>query len=622
MCGIAGITGLTNREQSLAAVMAMNQRQAHRGPDDEGTFADDYTALGHRRLAIIDLSPAGHQPMFSEDENHVIVFNGEIYNFREIKQSFPDHQFHSGSDTEVILKAFATHGNKCVHLFNGMFAFAIWDKSKKELFIARDRLGIKPLYYFHRDSLLVFASEIRALLASGLVPRKINGQAIAEYFTYQTVHAPETIVENVQMLMPGHFMTLSSNGVRIEKYWDPVNQASKNNSQRKYNEVCNDIRTLFESSVKRRLISDVPFGAFLSGGIDSSAVVGQMSKVLDQPVKTFNISFDESEFSESRYARMIAEKFRTEHHELVLKPSDFLHLLPKALSAIDHPSGDGPNSYVVSKITRENGITMALSGLGGDELFAGYPVFNRAMLAFQNRWIWKMPSAVRKQIGSMLMKYRPGAASTKISQLLAMDNLTVESVVAISRQIQTQDSVRRLLTFDPPEDRVGSMITTALREAKSLGTLSKVSIGEMIAYMQNVLLRDTDQMSMAPALEVRVPFLDYTLVEYVLGLGDDLKKPVYPKKLLVDSLGDLLPAEIVHRKKMGFVFPWANWMRNELKDLCNMHLHSLSKRRFIQGEELLDRWQRFLNNDPSVRWADLWIAVVLEHWMIENKIED
>lgn len=622
MCGIAGITGLNNREQLLSAVMAMNQKQAHRGPDDEGTYADNDIALGHRRLAIIDLSPAGHQPMFSDDENHVIVFNGEIYNFREIKQSFPNHHFHSGSDTEVILKAFATHGKECVHLFNGMFAFAIWDKSKKELFIARDRLGIKPLYYYHRNSLLVFASEIRALLSSGQVPRKINGQVIAEYFIYQTVHAPETIVENVQMLMPGHYMTISSNGVTIEKYWDPVNQASKNNSEKKHNEVCNDIRVLFEASVKRRLISDVPFGAFLSGGIDSSAVVGQMSKVLDQPVKTFNISFDESEFSESLYARMIAEKFQTEHHELVLKPSDFLHLLPKALSAIDHPSGDGPNSFVVSKITRENGITMALSGLGGDELFAGYPVFGRAMMAFQNRWIWKIPAAARKQIGVIMMKYHPGASSTKISQLLAMDELTIESVVSISRQIQTQDSVRRLLTFDPPEDRVGSMINVALQDAGSFGVLSKVSVGEMIAYMQNVLLRDTDQMSMAPALEVRVPFLDYTLVEYVLGLGDDLKKPVYPKKLLVDSLGDLLPPEIVHRKKMGFVFPWANWMRNELRDLCNIHLHSLSKRSFINGEELLDRWKRFLNNDRSVRWPDLWIAVVLEHWMIENNIED
>lgn len=622
MCGIAGILGLNHREHSLDAVRIMNLRQAHRGPDDEGTYADDDIALGHRRLSIIDLSPAGHQPMFSADNNHVIVFNGEIYNFREIKQSFPNHQFRSGSDTEVILQAYATHGKECVHLFNGMFAFALWDKNKKELFIARDRLGIKPLYYYRNESLLIFASEIRSLLASDLIPRKINSKVIAEYFTYQTVHAPETIIDNVKMLMPGHHMTITQDGINIEKYWDPVENRSNRSSGKKFSEVCSEIRSLFEDSVKRRLISDVPFGAFLSGGIDSSAVVGQMSKVLDQPVKTFNISFDENEFSESRYARIIADKFRTEHHELILTPADFLHLLPNALKAIDHPSGDGPNSYVVSKITRENGITMALSGLGGDELFAGYPVFNHAMLANQNRWIWKIPIRTRKFIGDLLVKHRPGTGSTKIRQLLAMDEPTAENIVAIGRQIQTNDSIQRLLTFDPPEDRVMRITSDALKNAASLGILSKVSVAEIGTYMQNILLRDTDQMSMAPALEVRVPFLDYTLVEYVLGLGDEYKRPIYPKKLLVESLGDLLPKEIVHRKKMGFVFPWPHWMKNELKELCNLHLQSLSKRPFINGIELLNRWQRFLKNEPGVRWPDLWIAIVLEHWMVENKIQD
>ncbi len=254
MCGIAGIYGLNNRHEAESLVGRMNDRIAHRGPDDNGAYADESVALGHRRLAILDLSPAGHQPMFSEDQNFVIVFNGEIYNFREIRESFTDFHFKTETDTEVIIEAFRRHGKECVHLFNGMFAFAIWDKAKQELFIARDRLGIKPVYYYRTNDLFLFSSEIRSLIASELVPRKINRNGIAEYFTYQTIHAPETIIDKVMMLMPGHHVTITSGGVKEEKYWDPVTNASNASAGKKYDEVCNDVRSLFEASVKRRLI--------------------------------------------------------------------------------------------------------------------------------------------------------------------------------------------------------------------------------------------------------------------------------------------------------------------------------------------------------------------------------
>lgn len=621
MCGIAGIFGITNKHESEALVNNMNHRMAHRGPDDHGVYADELVALGHRRLAILDLSPAGHQPMFADSGNLVIVFNGEIYNFREIRETLTGHHFTSESDTEVILEAYRRYGKDCVHLFNGMFAFAIWDRKRKELFIARDRLGIKPVYYYHQKGITVFSSEIRSLLASELIPRKINRQSIAEYFTYQTVHAPETILQEVMMLMPGHHLTISENSFSISKYWDPVTNASKEPVGKSYDAVCSDIRSLFEASVKRRLISDVPFGAFLSGGIDSSAVVGQMSKVQNQPVRTFNISFDEGEFGEAKYARLIAERFGTEHHELLLTPADFLTMLPDALRAIDHPSGDGPNSYVVSKITRENGITMALSGLGGDELFAGYPVFNRTMRVMNHSWIWKLPAAVRQVIGDSIVTLRPGIQGIKLRQLLMTENADVAGIFPISRQTQPPSEIARLISFDLPADRVSGIVTDALREAGSFGVLSKVSVAEMVTYMQNVLLRDTDQMSMASALEVRVPFLDYKLVEYVLGVNDAWKNPVYPKKLLVESLGDLLPPEIVHRKKMGFSFPWVHWIRNELRSFCDERIRSLARREFMNGGELISRWEKFLKNDPSVRWPDIWTAVVLENWIQENKIE-
>jgi asparagine synthase (glutamine-hydrolysing) len=617
MCGIAGIYGMSDQRAAELTIQRMNDKIAHRGPDDQGIFVDEKIALGHRRLAILDLSPAGHQPMQSADGNLELIFNGEIYNYLEIN----NYPFRTNSDSEVILAAYQNYGKNCVHHFNGMFAIAIWDKTKKELFIARDRLGIKPIYYFRKDNLLLFSSEVRSLLVSGIIPKKINTEAIGEYFTYQTVHAPETIVKDVLMLMPGHHMTVSESGVSIQKYWDVVANRSNQSNGKSYQEVCVDVRTLFEAAVKRRLISDVPFGAFLSGGIDSSAVVGLMSKVQSQPVKTFNISFDESEFGEAKYAQLIAKKFNTDHHELLLKPDDFLKQLPLALKAIDHPSGDGPNSYVVSKMTRENGITMALSGLGGDELFAGYPVFNRALRVQKNEWLWNLPGPMRSTIGTLIEKIKPGITGIKLKQLLETASPGVENIFPIARQTLPPSYIAQLLNIPTFPDKVQQIIEAALQNSGKIGILSQVSVAEISTYMQNILLRDTDQMSMASALEVRVPFLDYQLVEYVIGINDAYKNPVYPKKLLVESLGDLLPDEIVHRKKMGFSFPWKNWLQSELRSFCDERIQSLAKRPFMNGNELLSRWNRFLKDDPGVRWPEMWTSVVLENWMEENGIE-
>ncbi|HMY14320.1 MAG TPA: asparagine synthase (glutamine-hydrolyzing), partial [Bacteroidia bacterium] len=268
MCGITGIYGMSSG-QSSSSIRLMNNAISHRGPDDEGYYVDEQVALGHRRLAIIDLSPAGHQPMHSNDGNLEIAFNGEIYNFNDVKKLLTGYAFKSGSDTEVILAAYQQWGKDCLHHLNGMFAFAIWDKSKQELFITRDRLGIKPVYYFSKDKMFLFSSEIRALLQSGIVPRKINRRVIHEYFTYQTIHAPETFINNVFMLMPGHCMTINTSGINIERYWHIVENTDFSSSGKSYREVCEDINKLFFDAVNRRLISDVPFGAFLSGGIDS-----------------------------------------------------------------------------------------------------------------------------------------------------------------------------------------------------------------------------------------------------------------------------------------------------------------------------------------------------------------
>lgn len=622
MCGITGIYGINDREKSSQIIKVMNKSIAHRGPDDEGFFVDDNVALGHRRLAIIDLTPAGHQPMQCSENILEIIFNGEIYNFNDVKKELTEYPFKTKTDTEVILAAYKKWGRQCVHKFNGMFAFAIYNKHTKELFIARDRLGVKPVYYYITHELFVFASEVRALLESGLVPRKINLNALRDYFSYQTINAPQCIVKDVLMLMPGHYATIKGNQLQIEEYWSVTKNISNESEGKSYTEVCAEVNKLFYESVERRLVSDVPFGAFLSGGIDSSAVVGMMSKIMPQKVKTFTIVFDEEEFSEAKFAKMVADKFNTDHHEFLLTPEDFLQQLPEAMNALDHPSGDGPNSYIVSKITRNAGITMALSGLGGDEFFAGYPVFKRHLSVQNKKWLWGLPASLRKIAAGLIVTIKKDVATNKFAQLLSAPSASLKDTFPIFRQVGATDRINKFLKTSPTDDAVHLIVAKLLREGNfSNKKLTEVSVSEISTYMQNVLLRDADQMSMAVALEVRVPFLDYKLAEYVLGVKDEYKMPAYPKKLFVESMGDLLPYEVVHRPKMGFVFPWAVWLKKELREMCNNNIQSLANRSFIDGVQLKNQWQRFLNNDSSVRWLDMWLCVVLEHWLAKNKME-
>lgn len=630
MCGINGLIGIADTNIAKQKVIAMNNRMRHRGPDDEGVFVQENIALGHRRLSIIDLSAAGHQPMSSFDGRYQIVYNGELYNFKELKfelqrvvagSNQQAYLFQTNTDTEVILAAYIRWGADCVKRFNGMFAFAIWDTQNKELFIARDRIGIKPLYYFYTNGVFGFSSEIRSLLASELLPKKLDEIALIDYLRYQTVHAPHTIVKGVKMLMPGHSIEMKNGELKIKKYWSLSANISDDAKGKSYEEVCADVNHLLTKAVERRLIADVPFGAFLSGGIDSSAIVGLMSKVSSEKVKTFNISFDESEFSESKYATLIAKKFNTDHHEIVLTPTDFMEELPNALKAMDHPSGDGPNTYVVSKATKNAGITMALSGLGGDELFAGYDVFKRSLELNKKAWLNAFPQVLRGVGAKALLKAKPGIASEKIAELLMQNKINFNSFYPISRQVLMDKQILKIVNCTQlPINSVSDIISTLPKTNNQ--QLTTASIAEITTYMQNVLLRDSDQMSMAHALEVRVPFIDYTLVEYVLGLPDKYKSTASPKKLLVDALGDLLPSEIVNRPKMGFTLPWKQWMKNELKAFCEEKIIALSKRTLFNEKETMKLWADFLVDSKSISWSRIWHLVVLEYWLQENNIED
>jgi asparagine synthase (glutamine-hydrolysing) len=618
MCGISGILGLNDKVQRENIIRAMNRCLAHRGPDDEGIFSDAQITLGHRRLSIIDLSSAGHQPMLSDDKRFCVIHNGEIYNFKEIKNQIKDYEFKTQTDTEVILAAYIKYGKRCVEHFNGMFAFAVWDTVKKELFIARDRIGIKPLYYFHNADIFLFSSEIRALLASNIVGRKIDEESLVNYLRYQTVHAPKTILKDVFMLMPGSYMTVKEDEITIENYWKPEISTPHYDS---YFETCKRVNELLLASVERRLIADVPFGAFLSGGIDSSAVVGLMSNVSAKKIKTFSVIFDEKNFSEAKYSQLVAKKFNTDHHEIHLKVNDFVNELPNALSAMDHPSGDGPNTYIVSKATKNAGITMALSGLGGDELFAGYDVFKR-ILKLKKSCVAKIPRTFRTTAGKILHSLKKDIPSQKISKLLLSSQISFHTFYPLSRQVLMDETIQKILSYPITTQNSVSEIISALPNTTDDFLLSKVTISEISTYLQNVLLRDTDQMSMAHALEVRVPFLDYQLVEYVLSVPDKFKNPITPKKLLVDSLGDLLPQEIVERKKMGFVFPWTYWMKNELKTLCEKNIFSLAQRKYFVEPEVKKLWKKFLSGNQEITWSRIWYLVVLEEWFKKNNINE
>ncbi|MBL0047982.1 MAG: asparagine synthase (glutamine-hydrolyzing) [Bacteroidetes bacterium] len=629
MCGINIVVGIADKQQAYKVIGAMNAAMAHRGPDNDGIFTEVNVALGHRRLSIIDLSAAGNQPMSGANERYQIVYNGEFYNYREVKaqllQDANPYEFKFASDTEVILAAYHKWGVNCLEHINGMFAFAIWDSLKKEVFIARDRLGIKPLYYYENNGTHIFSSEIRSLLSSGLIPRKLNKSGLVDYLRYQTVHAPQTIIEGVKMVMPGSYLLINTESktvIEAKKYWQLNADKATENAPKSYKQVCEEVYDLLFKSVQRRLIADVPFGAFLSGGIDSSAVVGLMSKASSQTVKTFSVSFDEREFSEAKYAQMVADKFKTDHHEIKLTAEYFMQELPSALRAMDHPSGDGPNTYIVSKVTKNSGITMALSGLGGDELFAGYDIFKRSLKLQNYKWLASIPAFAKRVPALLLQTFKAGIASDKIAELLALKEFNFESTYPLSRQVMLEEKIAQLVAMPQLPVNAVSEILNGLQLNRFDSELSKVSVAEISTYMQNVLLRDTDQMSMASALEVRVPFLDYHLVEYVLSLSDAYKYPSTPKKLLIDALGPLLPAEIVNRPKMGFTLPWKHWMKNEMKQFCEERMQSLSARNSFHKTEILNLWNAFLADDVRITWSRIWYLVVLEDWLIQNNIED
>jgi len=620
MCGI-NILYTSKSIDRDGIIKKMNHSISHRGPDNSDFYSDDYISLGHTRLSIVDLSNNGNQPMFSSNERYIIVFNGEIYNFNELKSQL-NYDFTTTTDTEVVLASYLKWGKECVNYFNGMFAFAIWDKFKKELFVTRDRLGIKPLYYYYDESTFIFSSEIRSILKTNLVDKKICVQGLNEYLKFQTVNCPNTIIKDIKVLEPASFVFFRDfKLLNKSTYWSP-NKKSIDINGYSYDKLKNKVLQELTNSVELRMFSDVDSGAFLSGGVDSSTMVGLMSKLSKRKIKTFNISFDDKEYSESKYARLVSKQFNTDHTEINLKPEDFLNYIPNALNDMDHPSGDGPNSWVVSKFTKEQGVKMVFSGLGGDELFAGYKSFERLKTLNDFKFIQNTPRFFKNIISKGFNTFGGGLEAAKIESLLKIKKYNFKENYLLTRQSLLDLQLNKILKPIYYNNMVNDRILINDYGFDKSHFLSKVSTAEFETYMSNVLLRDTDQMSMAHGLEVRVPFLDHNLVDLILAVNDKNKYPKTTKKLLIDSLQGLLPKEVYDRPKMGFTFPWEKWLKNELFEFSDNLIKSLSRRKYFNQREIENLWGNFCNSSSLVSFSRLWPLIVLEYWLLNNEIDD
>jgi asparagine synthase (glutamine-hydrolysing) len=627
MCGIAGI--VSNDLPDIARrVEKMSECVAHRGPDAEGlavwTEGAQRTAFAHRRLAIIDLSESGRQPIETPDGRYSLIFNGEIYNYLALRESLAADgaRFRTNTDTEVVLSLYKKYGKDCLRLLRGMFAFAIRDRETGEVFAARDRLGIKPFYYYSDKSLFVFASEIRSLLASELVPRVIDAISLNSYLSFGAVQEPRTMIENVRTLAPAHYVTVDSRGVikELAPYWQlPTDTGCRDRA-----EAIEQTRSRLEESVRLHLVADVPLGAFLSGGIDSSSLVAFMSKQAAGCVKTFTVCFREQEFSERELARRVAEKWGTAHTEIALSEEEMLRSLPDAISSIDQPTIDGINTWVISRATRQAGITVALSGLGGDELFGGYPSFKRARAI--ERYlspIGRLKASRRRQVAAVAARvFGDTLRSQKVASAIAEGGDLMAAYAsmrglfskALRCELMSAGACALIETdhdYEIPEEALA-----LIEGGNDADVFNRISRYEMSFYMANMLLRDTDAMSMASALEVRVPMLDHELVEWVYALPGEMKTGRAPKQLLIEAMGADLPAEIVAHKKMGFALPFERWLHTALRPFVSDVLGDsvAITRAGLNPSAVRDVASSFDAGSRATSWTRVWGLAVLVDW--------
>jgi asparagine synthase (glutamine-hydrolysing) len=631
MCGIFGILaadGGVPKDVLDRATLSL----AHRGPDDSGTSIIETGSGGqlgfaHTRLSIIDLSPLGHQPMSDPATGNQIVFNGEIYNFRELRAELESagNRFQSHSDTEVILAGYRVWGERCFPKLRGMFAFALWDANRNRLLLVRDPMGIKPLYYYRSARHFLFASEVRTLLQTRLVPRKLDANGLFSFLAFGSVYEPRTIVEGISAVPPGNFIAVENGGLQDRGYSNPLDGRSAENSASaeigapSTDTVLKDLPGVVHDAVLSHLVSDVPVGIFLSGGIDSSSLVAVMSLAGIRPA-TFSLVFREKEFNEAEHSRLVARRFKTDHHEIMVSQEDALASLPEALRAMDQPTIDGINTWLVSVNARTAGVKVALTGLGADEMFAGYSNFRRVPRMEQavNRFA-RLPSAVRKPVAaSLALLAEKSDRNRKLSFLASGSDFTHPYFLARTLFTPSELQVLYAGDYESGERELKNLEQALLAACQDLDPVNRVSYLESTCYMRNTLLRDSDFMSMAHGLELRVPFLDHALVRACFRIpGNEKLRGDSPKALLLTSLGVDLPREIVHRPKRGFALPFERWMRGELRPLIEQALqHESVHSPCLNPSAITDVWNRFLTRQTS--WSRPWSLFVLQRWCQQN----
>ena len=640
MCGICGVIGIQKAELAEEITRRMMGALEHRGPDEDGILVAPSAALGMRRLSIIDL-PGGHQPVFNETGNVAVVFNGEIYNFPQLRKTLEGrgHAFRTHSDTEVIVHAYEEWGTQCLRELRGMFAIAIWDARSSgtsgelarhaQIFLARDRLGIKPLYYAVAGGALLFSSEVRSLLASGRLRPRLSPDSLEAFLTFGSVVEPSTLVEGVFSVPPGHCLAFSADAPPArpspKPYWiysDAVLQ-QVGPSPKTFQEAAKLLRPLLEETVRDHLSADVPLGVFLSSGLDSTSLVALGSR-FQSDLHTFTVVFPEQRYSEAKISRETAKRFKTRHQEVLLAPDTLVAQLEDAVKSLDQPTMDGLNTYFVSRAARQSGLKVALSGLGSDEIFGGYSTFvstpRAALVAGLGRWV---PAPFRRLTAAAAVRIAAGDAVRKAAAAWRSPT-DFPHAYYFTRLLFTPSRVRRLLApyFESAEysrDREypwrARMRETA-RQAARLDSFTSVSCFELQSYMVNTLLRDTDTASMANSLEVRVPFLDHRLVEFVGRLPKSVKYTRdVPKSLLVEALSDLLPDEVVGQSKRTFTLPWDVWLRGPLGVRLSQDLSNLTEplRQYLNPRAVRGAWQNFVIGQTN--WSRPWSLYVLNEWV-------
>jgi asparagine synthase (glutamine-hydrolysing) len=627
MCGINGIAFSTQSGRFIDPDVLERMRDviAHRGPDDKGTFIDGRVGLGHRRLSIVDVA-SGHQPMTNEDASLHITFNGEIYNHTDFRASLEakGHVYNTHCDTETILHLYEDHGENCVEHLRGMFAFAIWERRKRQLFIARDRLGVKPLYYVHADDgSLYFASEIKALLEAGALKAAINFRALPDYLANHGTSNDETLFEGVRRLQPGHTLTWEDGRIQIRQYWDISFADEGVEGQRRDEDLIAEWMDLFRTSVKLRLMADVPLGMFLSGGIDSSAIAATMSSMVSEPIKTFSVAFAEREANELSYARLVADKFKTDHHEVVVSPTQFFDTLPRMVWQEDEPLAH-PSSvplYFVSLLASKH-VKVVLTGEGSDELLGGYERYYKTIHNLRLGSVYH--KGMPRSIGRVLEKrIRALPVDSKVRHKLIRTFLCLEpniealyfdNFAVFTRSMQEELLEKETKTLAGSIDPYREM-SRYFNQTGARSLLNRMLYTDTKTYLHELLMKQ-DQMSMAASIESRVPFLDHKLVEFTVRLPERLKlrNGWTSKYVLRAAMKNVLPSAILQRKKMGFPVPIGKWFRNEFSSIVDEYVlgprateRGIFNHEFVRA--LVARHQAGENHSER-----LWALVNFEMW--------